>query len=194
RATWLSVGLALLVVAISRLSSHQGPRPAPLPAPRAIAAVDLGEDDLAALRESAEELGAGRDNPELSGAIARFNQLVEQLAEHQLDRRQLFQRLADIERSLGAPSELDAALDAGLRDIASELEKSPLSRPVAEALKQRQLPDAERALRELADRLARKEKLSEGELERLRKALEEASQQSAGRLQRLDEARRNLEE
>src|SRR4029079_10469777 len=67
-------------------------------------------------------------------------------------------------------------------------------RPVAEALKQRQLPDAERALKELAERLNRKEKISDSELERLRKALEEASQQSAGRLQRLEEARRNLEE
>jgi hypothetical protein len=194
RATWLSVGLALLVVGISRLSPHAAPPPAAVPAARAISAVDLSEDDLAALRESVADLGAGRDNPELSGAIARFNQLVEQLAEHQLDRRQLFQRLADIERSLGAPSELDAALDAGLRDIASELEKSPLSRPVAEALKQRQLPDAERALKELAERLNRKEKISDSELDRLRKALEDASQQSAGRLQRLEEARRNLEE
>jgi hypothetical protein len=194
RATWLSVGLALLVVGISRLSPRAEPPPVAIPTARAIRAVDLSEDDLAALRDSLADLGAGRDNPELSGAIARFNQLVEQLAEHQLDRRQLFQRLADIERSLGAPSELDAAVDAGLRDIASELEKSPLSRPVAEALKQRQLPDAERALKELAERLNRKEKVADGELERLRKALEEASQQSAGRVQRLEEARRNLEE
>jgi len=193
RATWLSVGLALLVVAISRLSPHEGPQPAPLPAPRAIAAVDLSEDDLAALRESVDELGTGRDNPELSSAVARFNQLVEQLAEHQLDRRQLFQRLADIERALGAPSELGAAVDQGLRDVASALEKSPLSRPVAEALKERRLADAEQALRELADRLTRKEKVSEGELERLRKALADAAQQSAGRVQRLEEARRNLE-
>ena len=194
RATWLSVGLALLVVGISRLSPRAEPPRAILPAPQAISAVDLSEDDLAALRESVADLGAGRDNPELSGAIARFNQLVEQLAEHQLDRRQLFQRLAELERSLGAPSELDAAVDAGLRDIASELEKSPLSRPIAEALKQRQLPDAERALRELAERLTRKEKVSDSELERLRKALADASQQSAGRLQRLEEARRNLEQ
>ena len=194
RATWLSVGLALLVVAISRLSPHEGPRPVSLPAPPTIAAVDLNEDDLAALRESLDELGKGRDNPELSSAVARFNQTVEQLAEHQLDRRQLFQRLAEIERSLGAPSELDTAVDQGLKDIASELEKSPLSRPIAEALKERRLADAEQALRELAERLARKEKVPEGELERLRKALADAAQQSAGRVQRLDEARRNLEQ
>jgi hypothetical protein len=194
RATWLSVALALLVVAISRLSPRESPRPASLPAPRTIAAVDLNEDDLAALRESLDDLGKGRDNPELSSAVARFNQTVEQLAEHQLDRRQLFQRLAEIERSLGAPSELDAAVDQGLRDIASELEKSPLSRPIAEALKERRLADAEQALRELAERLARKEKVPEGELDRLRKALAEAAQQSAGRVQRLDEARRNLEQ
>jgi hypothetical protein len=194
RATWLSVALALLVVGISRLSPHADPLQAPTPVARAIASVELSEDDLAALRQSVDELARGSDSPELSSAIARFNQLVEQLAEHQLDRRELFQRLSEIERSLGAPAELDAALDAGLRDIATELEKSPLSRPIAEALKQHRLPDAERALRELADRLMRKEKVADSELERLRKALEQASQQSTGRLQRLEEARRNLEQ
>lgn len=194
RATWVSVALALLVVGISRLSPHADPAPAPTPVASAITSVDLSEDDLAALRQSVDELGRGGDSPELSGAIARFNQLVEQLAEHQLDRRELFQRLADIERSLGAPAELDAAVDAGLRDIATELEKSPLARPIAEALKQHRLPDAEKALRELADRLTRKEKVADSELERLRKALDQASQQSTGRLQRLEEARRNLEQ
>lgn len=193
RATWVSVGLALLVVGISFVQPKAPPAPAPLPAPLVVAPVDLTEDDLAALRESVAELADSAD-PELSAAVAGFNQLVEQLAEHQLDRRQLFQRLADLERSLGKPSQLDAALEAGLRDIASELDKAPLSKPVAEALKQNRLPDAERALRELADRLARKEKLGDAELERLRKALDEASKQSAGRVQRLEEARRNLED
>jgi len=194
RATWVSVALALLVVGISRLSPHADPAPAPTPVARAITSVDLSEDDLTALRQSVDELARGSDSPELSGAIARFNQLVEQLAEHQLDRRELFQRLADIERSLGAPAGLDAAVDAGLRDIATELEKSPLARPIAEALKQHRLPDAEKALRELADRLTGKDKVGDNELERLRKALEQASQQSTGRLQRLEEARRNLEQ
>jgi len=158
RASWVSAGLALLVVLIGRLPQRVEPAPAPLPAPHPIDAVQVSEDDLALLRESALALDSGRNNPELSAAVARFNQLVEQLAEQQLDRRQLFQRLADIERSLGSPSEADAALDAGLRDIAGELEKSPLSRPVAEALKQSRLPDAEQALRELAKRLTDKEK------------------------------------
>lgn len=193
RATWVSVGLALLVVGISQIQPKAPPAPAPLPVPLVVAPVDLTEDDLAALRESVAELADSSD-PELSAAVAGFNQIVEQLAAHQLDRRQLFQRLAELERSLGNPSELDPALDAGLRDIAAELEKAPLSRPVAEALKQRRLPDAERALRELADRLARKEKLDSSELERLRKALDQASKQSAGRVQRLEEARRNLED
>ncbi|HEU4578140.1 MAG TPA: hypothetical protein VFS67_07790 [Polyangiaceae bacterium] len=194
RSTWVSVGLALLVVGISRLSPLAGPVPAPAPVAHAISSVELSEDDLAALRQSVDELARGSESPELSSAIARFNQLVEQLAEHQLDRRELFQRLAEIERSLGAPAELEAALETGLRDIATELEKSPLARPIAEALKQHRLPDAEKALRELADRLARKDKVADSELERLRKALEQASQQSSGRLQRLEEARRNLEQ
>jgi len=193
RASWVSAGLALLVVIIGRLPQRTEPVPAPLPSPHPIDAVQVSEDDLALLRESARELDSGRNNPELAAAVARFNQLVEQLAEQQLDRRQLFQRLADIERSLGSPSEADAALEAGLRDIAGELDKSPLSRPVAEALKQRRLPDAEQALRELAKRLTDKEKLPPAELERLRKALDAAAAQSSGRIQRLEEARQKLE-
>jgi hypothetical protein len=194
RTTWVSVALALLVVGISRISPHVAPLPAPTPVASSIPSLELSEDDLAALKQSVDELARNGDSPELASAIGRFNQLVEQLAEHQLDRRELFQRLADIERSLGAPADLDAAVDAGLRDIATELEKSPLARPIAEALKQHRLPDAEKALRELADRLTRKEKVADSELERLRKALEQASEQSTGRLQRLEEARRNLEQ
>jgi hypothetical protein len=193
RASWWSVALGLLVVGLVRLPARLPTLPAPLPVPAPIEPVALSEDDLGLLRESARELEASRNNPELSDAVARFNHLVEELAEHRVDRRELFQKLAEIERSLGSGSEADA-LDAGLRDLAAELAKSPLSRPIAEALKQGQLPDAERALRELAKRLTNPEKVDRPALDQLRKALEAAAAQASGRVLRLDDARRKLEE
>ena len=123
-----------------------------------------------------------------------FNRLVEDMADRRLDRRELFQRLAEIERSLSVGPEADEALDAGLKSLAEQLEKSPLSRPIADALKADRLADAERAMRELAERLARKDpSVDPAELERLRKALESASSEADGRVDRLEQMRREVE-
>jgi chemotaxis protein histidine kinase CheA len=154
--------------------------------------VALSADDLAFLRESVEDLAESQSSPELTRAVSSFNQLVEDIAERRLDRQELFRRLADIERSLSA-GEVDAALESGLRDIADQLEKSPLSRPISEALKEKRLADAEQAMRQLAERLSSGEKVDAAELERLRKALETAASQATGRVERLEAARRALE-
>jgi hypothetical protein len=193
RGWWVSLLLAVMVAAVAQLPRRA--REVPV-APAVLAPIEpvaLGADDLELLRESAEVFRDSASSPELTAAVARFNQLVEDIAERRIDRRELFARLADIERSLSVGDEADAALDEGLRDIASELEKSPLSRPVAEALKQQRLPDAEEALRELAEKLEQAKKREPAELERLRQALDAAATQSAGRLQRLEDARRAIE-
>src|SRR5690606_24932996 len=123
-----------------------------------------------------------------------FNRLVEEMAERKLDRRELFRRLAEIERSLAAGPEADEALDAGLKELAEQLDRSPMSRPVADALKQKRLDDAEKAMRELAERLARQDApIDRAELERLRKALDAASTEADGRVERLEQMRRELE-
>lgn len=193
-AAW-SVALVLLVVAASFIKPH--PPAPPERAPAALAAVDpvvLGADDLSFLRESIEEFKPSGDNPELTQAVADFNRLVEELAEKKLDRRELFRRLTEIERSLATGPEADEALDAGLKDLAEQLDKSPLSRPIADALKEKRLADAEKAMRELAERLARKdEPIDPAELERLRKALDAASTQADGRVARLEQMRREVE-
>lgn len=193
REWWVSVLCAALVVVVAQLPRRAAEAPS---VPAVLAPIDpvaLGADDLALLQESAEGFRDAASSPELAAAVARFNQLVEDLAERRIDRRELFTRLADIERSLSVGDEADAALDAGLRDIAKELEKSPLSRPVAEALEERRLPDADKALRELAEKLEQAKKRDRAELERLRQALDAAASQSAGRLERLEDARRSLE-
>ncbi len=193
RAAWLSVLLALAAVAVSFIQTRPPAPEVVLPVALPMDPVALGADDLAFLRESIEPFQASESSPELTRAVSDFNQLVEDMAERRLDRRELFRRLADIERSLSAGSEADAALETGLRELADQLEKSPLSRPIADALKANQLEDADQALRQLAKRLAAQEKVDPAELERLRKALDAAASQANGRVERLEQARREAE-
>lgn len=193
RRAWLSAALGIAIALASRLEPP--PRIAPV-APPALATVDpvaLSADDVALLRDSAEALAASADHPELAAAVSRFNQLVEDIAERRIDRRELFTRLMEIERSLSTGSESDAAVDEALQRMAEELEKSALSRPIAKHLAERQLPEAEQELRELAEKLREQKKIDRAELERLRKALESSSEQAEGRVQRLEAARRSLE-
>jgi hypothetical protein len=193
-AAW-SVALVFLVVAASFITPH--PPAAPELAPAVLAPVDpvvLAADDLSFLRESLEEFKPSSDSPELTQAVTDFNRLVEEMAERKLDRRELFRRLTEIERSLATGPEADEALDAGLKDLAEQLDKSPLSRPIADALKEKRLEDAEKAMRELAERLARKDTpIDPAELERLRKALDAASTEADGRVERLEQMRREVE-
>jgi hypothetical protein len=192
-AGW-SVALVLAVVGAGFIKPHPPAPPERVPGALPIDPVVLGADDLSFLRESVREFQPAQASPELSRAVTEFNRLVEEMAERRLDRRELFRRLADIERSLEVGPEADEALEAGLQDLAEQLEKSPLSRPIADALKAKQLDDAERAMRELAERLARQdEKVDPAELERLRKALDAASSEADGRVERLEQRRRDAE-
>jgi hypothetical protein len=192
-AVW-SVALMLAVAAVSFIQPRPPALPARAPAALPIEPVVLSADDLSLLRESAREIQSATDSPELTQAVTEFNRLVEEMAERRLDRRELFRRLADIERALDVGPEAAEALDAGLKGLAEQLDKSPLSKPIADALKADRLPDAERAMRELAERLARpEEKVDPAELERLRKALDAASNEAAGRVERLEQMRREVE-
>jgi hypothetical protein len=192
-AVW-SVALVLAVAAVSFIRPRPPAPPAHAPAALPIEPAVLSADDLSLLRESVRELQNATDSPELTQAVTEFNRLVEEMAERRLDRRELFRRLADIERALDAGPEAAEALDAGLKGLAEQLDKSPLSKPIADALKADRLPDAERAMRELAERLARQdEKVDPAELERLRKALDAASNEAAGRVERLEQMRREVE-
>jgi hypothetical protein len=192
RGVGWSVALALAVAAVGlikpRLPAPPGRVPDALPGDPVV----LAPDDLSLLRESLQEFQT-TESPELAQAVTNFNRLVEDMAERKLDRRELFRRLDEIERSLAAGPEADA-LDAGLKGLAEQLDKSALSRPIAKALEQKQLADAEQAMRELAERLARRDPtLDSAELERLRKALEAASTDADGRVERLEQMRREVE-
>ena len=155
----------------------------------------MSPDDLALFRAAGEDLAhAGRDAMQ-QAAVARYNRLIEDIAEHRVDEHEVFRRLAEIERDLGEHLEADReALEEGLQGIARELEKSPLARKTAEALADKRLDDAEKALRELSEKLkAKKAAPSQAELERLRSALQKAGEETHGRMAAIEQRRRELQ-
>lgn len=181
------VGLAVLEVRVLRV----------IPPPVVkVQPMLLSADDVELFREIGEQLAKSADDPQVSAAARRFNQLVEDIAAHRMDRREVFERLGALERELSESSELDReALDEGLKGLARELEKSGLTKPAAQALSEKRLADAEQALRELAERLKRKQNPpSKAELEKLRNALQKASSAASEHQAGIEQRRKELEE
>jgi len=191
------LGAALaLVLGLGALSQLEVRHLLPLPPPPAFEPMVMSADDIDLFRDVAKELQAKNDDPNALVAVRRFNQLVEDIAEHRLDRHEVFQRMGELERDLKGNLELDRdARDEGLKGLARELQKSGLSKAAANALDEKRLADAEKALRELAEKLKKKEgRPSAAELDKLRQALEKAARTSEERLKSIDQRRRELEE
>jgi len=163
-------------------------------APPAFEPMLMTADDLELFRDVAKELQAKNDDPNALAAVHRFNQLIEDIAQHRLDRHEVFQRMGELERDLKENVDLDQdARDEGLKGLARELEKSGLTKPAAAALDEKRLADAEKALRELAEKLKRKtDRPSAAELDKLRQALQKASRSNEERLRSIEERRREL--
>jgi hypothetical protein len=187
--------VALLLVGLAALALVEVRTVRPIPAKPAPIPLLMSPDDLTLFRHAGEELARSSRDPVQQAAVGRYNRLVEDIAEHRVDQHEVFRRLAEIERDLGEHLDADrAALDEGLKGIARELEKSPLARKAAEALSDKRLADAEQALRELAEKLkSKKAPPSQAELERLRSALKQASEQSHERTQAIEQRRRELQ-
>jgi hypothetical protein len=156
----------------------------------------LSADDVELFREIGQELVKSADDPQVSAAARRFNQLVEDIAAHRMDRREVFERLGALERELAEANELDReALDDGLKELARELEKSGLTKAAAEALSEKRLADAEQALRQLAERLKnKKQPPSKAELDKLRSALQKAGAATSEHQAGIEARRKELEE
>lgn len=186
----------VLVLGLGALSQLEVRHLVPVPPPPSFEPMVMSADDIDLFRDVAKELQAKNDDPNALVAVRRFNQLIEDIAEHRLDRHEVFQRMGDLERDLKGNLELDRdARDEGLKGLARELEKSGLTKKTADALDQKRLDDAEKALRELAEKLKKKEgKPSAAELDKLRQALEKASRSNEERAKSIDQRRRELEE
>lgn len=156
----------------------------------------LSADDVELFRAIGQDLAKSADDPQVSTAARRFNQLVEDIAAHRMDRREVFERLGSLERDLAESSELDReAQDEGLNELARELEKSGLTKSAAEALSEKRLADAEQALRELAERLKKKKSPpSKAELDKLRSALQKASVAASEHQAGIEQRRKELED
>lgn len=155
----------------------------------------MSGDDLDLFRDITRELEQKNQDPEALAAVARFNQLIEDIAQRRLDRREVFERLEKLERELSKATQADReALEDGLKNVAQELAKSDLSKPVARHLQEQRLADAEKALRELAEKLKNKQQApSKAELEKLRSALSRASKTHSEKLKNIEERRQELE-
>ncbi|HMR09639.1 MAG TPA: hypothetical protein PKA88_27870 [Polyangiaceae bacterium] len=180
------VGLALLEVRTIR----------ELPPERVFQPMVMTGDDLDLFKDMAKDLEEKSQDPEVQAAVRRFNQLIEDIAARRLDRTEVFKRLEELERELLKGAQADKeAMQEGLNALAKELEKSDLSKPVAEKLKEKNLADAEKAMRELAEKLKNKKNPpTKAQLDKLREALKKASQNSSERLKRIEEQRKKLEE
>lgn len=187
--------VALLVAGLFALSLFEVQSVRVIPPPPAPPPMLMSADDVELFRDLGEELARASQNPTQQAAVGRYNKLVEDIAEHRIDRHEVFRRLAEIERDLGQDLDADReALAEGLEGVARELAKSPMARKTAEALADKRLEDAEKALRELAEKLKNKQApANPAELERLRKALERASKESQGRNEAIEQRRRELQ-
>ena len=188
--------VAVLVLGVAGLSTLEVRTYRAVPPPTNFEPMQMSADDIELFRDVAKELAAKNDDPNALVAVRRFNQLIEDIAEHRLDRHEVFQRMGDLERDLKDNVDLDQdARDEGLKGLARELEKSGLTKPAAAALDEKRLADAEKALRELAEKLKRKDgRPNPAELDKLRQALEKASHANEERLKNIAERRRELEE
>lgn len=167
-----------------------------IPPPPSFDALVMSADDLSLFGEIGHKLAEKAEDPESLAAIRRFNALIEDIADRRLDRREAFERLGELEALLARMADDDKdARELGLEGIARELSRSGLTKSAAEALEQKRLADAEQALRDLAERLRRKDQRpSRAELDRLRGALTRASRVNSERLKAIEERRRELEE
>lgn len=161
-----------------------------------IQALMMSPDDIDLFRKLAEQMKQQSKDPEVLAAVRKFNQLVEDMANRRLDRREVFKRMEALERELMKGTEADKeALDEGLKAMAQELKKSDLSKPIAKPLEEKKLADAEQAMRKLAERLRdKKDPPSKAELEKLRKAIKKASEANASRSKALEAARKAAED
>ncbi len=165
-------------------------------AARTIDAVDVTADDLDALRDFMKELEQKAGSEETKAATAEFNQLIADLAAKRLDRTEAFRKMQALEDKLLEGSAADhKALEAALAKMGDEMKKAELTRPAGAALSTDHLADAEKALKELADKLRNEGKgVSKAELEKMREALKHASEDSAKQQEAIAQRREELQQ
>ena len=182
---------AIALIAMLEVRIHKT-----IAAAQTIDAVTLTADDIDYFRESIKDMEDRKQDADTQKALDRFNQLVEDIANKRLDRTEAFRRMEALDQELRAGTAADKkALEEGMQRIAESLRKSDLTKQAADALRNQKLDEAEKSLKDLAQRMREKPKsFSKAELEQLKKALEEASKKNEERLKELEKRREELQQ
>lgn len=188
-----SILLLTVALAIDQWQVRVPVAPAVTPHPETAGFV-ADADDLQLMQQLANEWQHTTTSREGREVAQRFNQLVMDIAAGKLDKHQVLERMQALQQAL---SPLDAAQQAALNDglagLARALQSNPDTKRLATALTEKNLGDAEQALRELAEKLKNKQGFDRKQLEDLRKALQEAGTQNVQRSERLAEQRAQAE-
>jgi hypothetical protein len=186
----------LLAVATLGIGLFEVRRHEVVVAAQTIDAVDVTADDLDALRDFLKDIEQRDSSEVMKAATEEFNQLIADLAARRLDRTEAFRRMQALEDKLLEGALADhKVLEAALGKIGDELKKAELTRPAGAALTNDHLADAEKALRDLADKLRREGKgVGKDQLDRLREALKRAAESNARQQEAIAERREQLKQ
>ena len=190
----LAVALAL-GVGVFGISMLEVPTRAAVVLPTSLEPLLLDPDSLDAFERSLDPVLSDLESSEEIRTAARdLNQILEDMVDRRLDRTEALRRIQELENRLAEGRPADAeAMNESLRELGQELERASLTEAASEALREADAERAADAMRELANSL-QNEAPSQAELERLRQALERASQRDEERQeQELQEERERLE-
>lgn len=154
----LLVVLATVLFALVRPSKEE---PQALPIPPQAPRFAVEKDELVPEQKQAEALRKEADklnDPELKQLTDDVNKLVQDLADANLTRGEAFEKLAAIERKLGAPSDKELEnVRSALQKTGKELQRSKILAEAAKALEEEDLDKAKQELEKLAAEAEKKE-------------------------------------
>lgn len=166
------------------------------PKPPPLARLTIAPEDLEphqALALELERQALEQDLPEVSELAKELNKLFEQIQKKELTRKELFAKLAELEKKYmdGLEGNFDDLLKK-LKKMGGELQKEKLTREAGKALKQADLNKTKKELEDLAKKIDR---LEQDQKRRLARSLDRAARQKMEKdqLQRkLDQLNRQI--
>ena len=189
----LAGGLAVALVAVGLFEVR---RHTPLARARMLDPIDMASDDLDDVKDFLEQLQR-RDSTkdDARAAIEEFNRLVDDIANHRLDRTEAFRRMEELEEKLATPDATERkALEEQVEALGHELEKAELTHPAGKALAEAKLDEARDALRDLSKKVdkARTTPIDKARLDQMREALKKAAADAEKRQHDLEQRREEL--
>jgi hypothetical protein len=190
----IAAGIALLIFPGGSLPNDKVP-------PR-LTRLAVDEDALVAQKEAVEELQEAAnqtDDPALKEATDELNKLLAEVQNQELTRKQVFDKLAEIEKKIRPGSDGDfEELKRMLKKAGAELSKEKLTREAGKALEKEDLQEAKKELEKLAaeaeklDQEKKKDPKNEKDREEIARSLERAAKQEQQQTQ--EEKKRQAEE